>query len=167
MNEYEVQDVGRSHDERPTSGSAVASGRQGSLKRQDAPECQRPLGRPGPLECQDSPEWMTRYRDFKSLCADVSGEYIRFYLTTGCEQIDYAHSQNTDGLPSYSCRLASTDGAVFTLTLDDWRSRLGEVPEVVRAWLGDHSNLRGCKPAKSHYQGDRYWLKRWQLANPW
>lgn len=167
MNEYEVRDVGHSRDERPTSGSAVASGCQGSLKRQDTPECQRLLGRQVPLECQDSLEWMTRYRDFKSLCADVSGEYIRFYLTTGCEQIDYAHSQNTDGLPSYSCRLTSTDGAVFTLTLDDWRSRLGEVPEVVRTWLGDHSNLRGCKPAKSHYQGDRYWLKRWQLANPW
>ena len=167
MNEYEVQNLGHSRDERPTSGSAVAPGCQGSLKRQDAPECQRLLGRQGQLECRESPEWMTRYRDFKSLCADVSGEYIRFYLTTGCEQIEYVHSQNTDGLPSYSCRLASTDGEILTLTLDDWRSRLGEVPEVVRTWLGDHSNLRGCKPAKSHYQGDRYWLKLWQLANPW
>lgn len=113
------------------------------------------------------PEWLSRYQDFKSLCSDVSGEYIRFYLTTGCEQIRYTHSQNTAGLPNYSCRLTAEDGTVLLLELDDWRGQLEEVPGLVRTWLGDHSDLKGFKPSKSHYQGDRYWLKQWQLANPW
>ena len=111
--------------------------------------------------------WVSRYRDFKALCSDVSGEYIRFYLTTGCEQISYVHSQNTGGLPVYSCRLTSEDGEVLTLVLDDWRGRMEDVPRVVKTWLGDHSRLRGCMPSKSHYQGDAYWLEQWQRANPW
>lgn len=114
-----------------------------------------------------SPEWLVKYRDFKSLCSDVSGEFIRFYLTTGCEQITYTHSQISEGLPTYSCRLTSADGAVLLLDLDDWRSRMDEVPPLVRSWLGDHSDLRGCTREQSRYQGDPYWFKRWQQANPW
>lgn len=152
-----------SRDGQGASAPAAAA----TAGRRDSRNSRRPLGRQDWPECQGSPDWLKRYRDFKSLCADVSGEYIRFYLTTGCEQINYAHSQNTDGLPIYSCRLTSTDGEELTLTLDDWRGRMGEVPELVRAWLGEHSSLRGYRPAKSHYQGDRYWLKRWQQANPW
>ncbi|MCF2587139.1 hypothetical protein [Brevibacterium sp. UCMA 11752] len=113
------------------------------------------------------PEWLSRYQDFKSLCSDVSGEYIRFYLTTGCEQISYTHSQNTEGLPNYSCRLTAEDGTVLLLPLDDWRHRMEEVPGLVRTWLQEHADLKGCKPSKSHYQGDRYWFEQWQLANPW
>lgn len=114
-----------------------------------------------------SPEWLVKYRDFKTLCSFVSGEYIRFYLTTGCDQIAYTHSQITEGLPTYSCRLTSIDGAVLLLDLDDWRRRMDEVPLLVRSWLGEHSELRGCSREESRYQGDPYWFKQWQQANPW
>ncbi|WP_139908850.1 hypothetical protein [Brevibacterium sediminis] len=113
------------------------------------------------------PAWMIRYRNFKTLCSYVCGEFIRFYLTTGCDQIRYTHSQITEGLPNYSCRLDSDDGSVLLLPLDDWVDRLDEVMPLVRTWLGEHSDLKGCKPEKSHYQGDRYWFTRWQEANPW
>lgn len=115
----------------------------------------------------EAPDWLVRYRDFKALCASVCGEYIRFHLTTGCDQIRYTHSQLTEGLPTYSCRLEAEDGEVLVLELVEWRHRMDEVPELVRDWLGEHSDLRGCKPEKSHYQGDRYWFTRWQEANPW
>jgi hypothetical protein len=113
------------------------------------------------------PAWMVRYQNFKTLCAFVCGEFIRFYLTTGCDQIRYTHSQNTEGLPEYSCRLSADDGAVLLLPLDDWLERMDEAQLVVREWLGEHADLKGCKPEKSHYQGDRYWFTRWQTANPW
>lgn len=115
----------------------------------------------------ETPAWIVRYRNFKTLCSFVCGEYIRFYLTTGCDQITYTHSQITEGLPTYSCRLTSVDGAVLLLPLDDWVDRLEEVQPLMRDWLGEHSDLKGCKPEKSHYQGDRYWFTRWQDANPW
>lgn len=113
------------------------------------------------------PAWMVRYRNFKTLCSYVCGEFIRFYLTTGCDQISYMHSQITEGLPNYSCRLTSVDEAVLLLPLDDWGERMDEVRPLVREWLGEHSDLKGCKPEKSHYQGDPYWFTRWQEANPW
>ena len=115
----------------------------------------------------ETPGWIVRYLDFKALCSDVCGEYIRFYLTTGCDQIRYTPSQITEGLPSYSCRLSSVDGHVLVLPLDDWRERMDEVRPLVRAWLEEHSELRGCRPEKSHYQGDPYWFAKWQEANPW
>ncbi len=112
-----------------------------------------------------APEWLDRYKAFKSLCAAVSGEYIRFGLTTGCEDISYTHSQRTDGLPNYSCRLEAADGAALMLELDEWRGRLDEVRVLVRSWLGEHSNLRGCKPAQTRYGGDEYWRTQLQRAN--
>lgn len=33
------------------------------------------------------PAWMIRYRNFKTLCSYVCGEFIRFYLTTGCSTL--------------------------------------------------------------------------------
>ncbi|WP_309131462.1 hypothetical protein [Brevibacterium sp.] len=113
----------------------------------------------------DAPEWLNRYRAFKSLCAAVSGEYIRFSLTTGCGDVSYTHSQRTEGLPNYSCRLEARDGAVLMLELDNWRGRPDDVRRVVRKWLGEHSNLRGCKPAQTHYGGDEYWRTQLQHAN--
>ena len=113
----------------------------------------------------ETPDWIVRDLDFKSLCSDVCGEYIRFYLTTGCDQIRYTHSQITEGLPAYSCRLDAEDGSVLSVELAQWRHRMDQVPDLVREWLGEHSDLRGCQPEKSHYQGDRYWFTRWQEAN--
>lgn len=113
------------------------------------------------------PEWLTTYQDFKALCSAVSGEYIRFYLTTGCDSVTYTHSQNTSGLPRYSCLLTAEDGASLLLELGEWNGRLDEVPAAVRAWLAANASLRGCRPNKSRYVGDRYWHRQWQLANPW
>src|SRR5699024_12331709 len=75
----------------------------------------------------ESSDWIVRYLDFKSLCADVCGEYIRFYLTTGCDQIRYTHSQITERLPPYSCRLDAEDGSVLSGELAQWRHRSGQV----------------------------------------
>lgn len=113
------------------------------------------------------PEWLTDYQDFKALCSAVSGEYIRFTLTTGCDTVTYTHSQNTSGLPRYSCLLTADDGATLLLVLDDWAERMDEAAPTVRAWLCANASLRGCRPGKSHYVGDSYWRKQWQLANPW
>ena len=114
-----------------------------------------------------APKWLTTYQDFKTLCSAVSGEYIRFYLTTGCDAVTYTHSQTTRGLPRYSCLLTAEDGATLLLELNDWIGRMGEVSATVRAWLAANASLRGCRPNKSHYAGDGYWRRQWQQANPW
>ncbi|QPR38235.1 hypothetical protein [Brevibacterium casei] len=114
-----------------------------------------------------APKWLTTYQDFKTLCSAVSGEYIRFYLTTGCDAVTYTHSQNTRGLPRYSCLLTAEDGATLLLELDEWIGRMDEVSASVRAWLAANASLRGCRPNRSHYAGDSYWRRQWQLANPW
>ena len=54
---------------------------------------------------------------------------------------------------------------MLSVELAQWRHRMDQVPDLVREWLGEHSDLRGCQPEKSHYQGDRYWFTRWQEAN--
>jgi hypothetical protein len=113
------------------------------------------------------PAWMSATENFKTLCSYVCGEFIRFYLTTGCDQISYTHSQITEGLPNYSCRLTSDDGSVLLLPLDDWVDRMDEVMSACADLAGGAFGSQGVQPEKSHYQGDRYWFTRWQEANPW
>ena len=105
-----------------------------------------------------APDWMTEFQDYQTLCAHTSGEYIRFYLTTGHTGVSYTHSQLPEGadLPRYSCRLITEDGELV-LTITDWRDRLDEVGPTVRDWIRAHITLRGCALDAGRYQGDPYW----------
>jgi hypothetical protein len=75
------------------------------------------------------PASMVRYRHFKTPCAYVCGEFLRFYLTTGFDRISYTYPHITECPPNYSCRLASEEGAALLLPLDDWVDGMDE------AWI--------------------------------
>jgi hypothetical protein len=105
-----------------------------------------------------APDWMLEFQDYQTLCAHASGEFIRFYLTTGHHGVTYTHSQLPAGanLPRYSCRLTAEDTELL-LTLTDWRGRLDGVGVEVREWIRAHVTLRGCSLDRNRYQGDPYW----------
>lgn len=110
----------------------------------------------------DGPDWMIEYGDFKALCAHVSGEYIRFYLTTGHSGVTYTHSRRSDGqdLPHYSCRLTTERDHALVLRTGEWRNHLDDVPRVVRNWIREYVNLRSCSFEPGRYQGDPYWKQQ-------
>lgn len=108
------------------------------------------------------PEWMPEYGNFKTLCAHACGEYIRYYLTTGHEGVQYTHSQRSDGqeLPLYTCRLSDYVGNELLLRTEDWHDRLDDVSGTVRRWIRDHVDLRDCRLEPGRYQGDPYWKQQ-------
>lgn len=65
---------------------------------------------------------MIRYRNFKTLCSYVCGEFIRFYLTTGCDQIRYTHSQITE-----DCRTIHADWTPMTVRFCCCHSMTGSI----------------------------------------